>query len=119
MKIAITTQGQELSSPLDPRFGRAAGFLIIDDATGSHEYRDNAQNLNLPQGAGIQAAMNVADMGAQAVITGHVGPKAFAALHKGNITVYYTELSTVADALNAYRSGTLTKATGADRDGHW
>ena len=119
MKIAITAQGTSLESPLDPRFGRAAGFLIVDEASGNTEYRDNSQNLNLPQGAGIQAAMNVADTGARTLITGHVGPKAFLALNKGNIAVYYSEATTAAEALEAFKRGELSKADAPDREGHW
>ncbi|PIE68380.1 MAG: dinitrogenase iron-molybdenum cofactor biosynthesis protein, partial [Deltaproteobacteria bacterium] len=29
MKIAVTSSGQELSSPVDPRFGRAAYIIIV------------------------------------------------------------------------------------------
>lgn len=119
MKIAITAQGQTFESALDPRFGRAAGFIIIDPQTGDYEYRDNSQNLNAQQGAGIQAAMHVADAGVRALITGHVGPKAFTALNKGKIDVYYTELATVAEAFSAFKNGTLAKADAADKDGHW
>lgn len=119
MKIAITTQGSTLASSLDPRFGRAAGFLIVDRDSGACEYRDNSQNLDLPQGAGIQAAMHVADAGVQALITGHVGPKAFAALSKGRVDVYYTDLPTAQAALDAFARGELTRAAAADKDGHW
>ncbi len=119
MKIAISAQGNSLQSPLDPRFGRAAGFIIVDGQTGAHEYRDNAQNLSLPQGAGIQAAMHVKDAGVEAVITGHVGPKAFAALSKGNIKVYYTQLPTVGAAYAAFTKGELLPAQDADKQGHW
>ena len=34
MKIAVTAQGGELTSELDPRFGRAAWFVIVDTDTG-------------------------------------------------------------------------------------
>ena len=30
MKIAVTSTGTELTSEMDPRFGRAAYFLIVD-----------------------------------------------------------------------------------------
>ena len=32
MKIAISSSGKTLDSPLDPRFGRCAWFLVIDPA---------------------------------------------------------------------------------------
>jgi len=30
MKICVTSQGQDLSSEIDPRFGRARCFIIYD-----------------------------------------------------------------------------------------
>jgi hypothetical protein len=56
MKIAISASGPTLESPVDPRFGRAACFIIYDSANGQFEAHDNKQNLNAVQGAGIQAA---------------------------------------------------------------
>ena len=46
MKICFTSQGKELSSPVDPRFGRASYFIIYDDEDGSCEVVDNEQNVN-------------------------------------------------------------------------
>lgn len=118
MKIAISTQGTDLNSPLDPRFGRAMGFIVVDMATQGCTHVSNEQNLNLSQGAGIQAAQCVAEAGVGAVITGHVGPKAFAALHKGGIAVYLRQGGTVREALEAYKAGLLEQAHAADRPGH-
>ncbi|MFW6062429.1 MAG: NifB/NifX family molybdenum-iron cluster-binding protein, partial [Planctomycetota bacterium] len=78
MQLVVTAQGRELSSPVDPRFGRAKYLILVDTETGAWSATDNSQNLQAPQGAGIQAGKNVASLGAAAVVTGHVGPKAFA-----------------------------------------
>ncbi len=78
VKIALTTSGNDLNSPLDSRFGLAPKFLIYDLDDGSFEVIDNQQNLNATQGAGIQSAQIVAGSGAQALVTGHpeaMGPK--------------------------------------------
>ena len=80
MKVVITSQGSEFSSPVAPRFGRAKNFLIVDTDTDEFSVHDNTQNLNAPQGAGIQAGRAVVEAGASALITGHVGPKAFTTL---------------------------------------
>lgn len=119
MKVAITAQADSATGALDPRFGRAAGFMVFDTANGTSSYHDNSQNLNLAQGAGIQAAQNVANTGAQVVITGHVGPKAFRALEAGSIKVYLSSARTVAEALDLYKCGSLECASEADKDGHW
>ncbi|WP_027180385.1 NifB/NifX family molybdenum-iron cluster-binding protein [Maridesulfovibrio bastinii] len=119
MKVAISCQGNELNNPVDPRFGRAQGFIIYDDETGKYDYVDNKQNLNAAQGAGIQSAQNVAATGAKAVITGHVGPKAYSALSVGKIDVYLCEDGTVEQALEKLKTGSLEKSSEADRPSHW
>lgn len=119
MKIAISSEGPGLDNRLDPRFGRAAGFMLCDLETGQTEYVDNEQNLSLPQGAGIQSAQTVASAGASAVVTGHMGPKAFLALEKGGIKVFLGGEGSVADNLEAYKAGKLAAADGPDKQGHW
>ncbi len=119
MKIAITTSGDDLDARLDSRFGRAAGFIVFDLDQGSYEYIDNSQNLQAAQGAGIQSAQNVVNSGAQALITGHCGPKAFRVLASAGVKVYTTAAPTVAEALDQFRSGGLTECSSADVEGHW
>lgn len=119
MIIAISSQGPGLDSPVDLRFGRAAGFVVVDTDSGDHRYEDNEQNLQLAQGAGIQAAQNVARTGAGAVITGHVGPKAYLALDKGGIKIFLGAAGKVSEALDAFKAGTMEAAPGPDKQGHW
>ncbi|MFB3779442.1 MAG: NifB/NifX family molybdenum-iron cluster-binding protein [Bryobacteraceae bacterium] len=119
MKVVITSQGRELQSPLDARFGRAKYFILLDTEKGSFFPVDNAVNLNAAQGAGIQAAKRVMDLGAEALITGHVGPKAFAALQAAKITIYTGAAETVTDAIKQFKGGKLGAAVSADVEGHW
>ncbi|HUT54321.1 MAG TPA: NifB/NifX family molybdenum-iron cluster-binding protein [bacterium] len=119
MKICITSQGRDLTSPLDPRFGRAAVFVMVDPDTGMVEAVDNSQNLQAAQGAGIQAAQTVARAGVKIVVTGHCGPKAFRVLTAAGIKIFNTQASTVGEALEQYRSGKLSEARAADVGGHW
>lgn len=119
MKIAITCQGTDLDSPVDPRFGRAANFLIVDTDTEAFQAVPNTQNLNAAQGAGIQSAQAVAAQDVEAVATGHVGPKAFRALAAAGITIYLGAEGTVRDALDAVKNGRLETADNADVEGHW
>ena len=85
MKIAVTSYGEELGSKVDPSFGRARWFVVIDPNDGTFQAHSNKQNIDAPQGAGIQAAQNIANLGADVVLTGNVGPNAFR-------TVSYTHL---------------------------
>lgn len=119
MKIAISCSGKDLDSPVDERFGRAAGFIIYDMDKGEFEYIDNQQNLDSPQGAGIQSAKTVINAGAGALITGNVGPKAHAALQAASIVMYTGARGTVRDAVDRYRSGAMVPAAEANVQGHW
>jgi predicted Fe-Mo cluster-binding NifX family protein len=119
MKVAVTAQGSGLDSPVDPRFGRAKYFLLVDTETGEFTAHDNVQNLNAPQGAGIQAAQAVVNLGAQVVLTGNVGPKAFATLQAGQVAIYPGASGTVRQAVEQWRSGHLQPAAKANVEGHW
>jgi predicted Fe-Mo cluster-binding NifX family protein len=119
MKIAVTSSGKTLESPVDPRFGRAAFFVVVDTDTGAFEVHDNAQNLNAAQGAGIQAGETVSRLGAEAVITGHCGPKAFRTLGAAGVKVVIGAKGSVAEAVEAFKTGKLKPADAADVEGHW
>jgi len=119
MKIAVTAQGRDLNALIDPRFGRAKCFLVIDSQTGEFTAVDNQRNLNAAQGAGIQAGRTVVELGVEAVITGHVGPKAFATLQAGKVAIYTGAAGTAAEALEQFKAGKLTLLNSADVEGHW
>ena len=84
-KVAVSVQGDSLDDPVDPRFGRAAGFLIVDTVSMQSEYLSNAPTSEMASGAGIQAAQIIADSGAKLLLTGRVGPKALRALGAAGI----------------------------------
>jgi predicted Fe-Mo cluster-binding NifX family protein len=119
MKVAITSRGTDLGSQVDPRFGRATNFIVVDTETGKFFATDNSQNLNALQGAGIQAGRIVIDLGAEAVITGNVGPKAFATLQAGGVNVYIGAVGTVAEVLEKFKAGELKCVSKANVEGHW
>jgi predicted Fe-Mo cluster-binding NifX family protein len=119
MKMAITATGKELASPMDARFGRAKFFVVVDTDTNELAAYDNAQNLNVAQGAGIQAAETVARLGVEAVVTGNVGPKAFRVLNAAGIKIHLSGGCTVADAIRRFKAGELQAASTANVDGHW
>jgi predicted Fe-Mo cluster-binding NifX family protein len=119
MKLAITTQGTEPDSPVDLRFGRTKYFRVVDNETGQQTTVDNADGANAVQGAGIQAAQTLARLGVQAVLTGHVGPKAWSALEAAHIKIYTVDGGTAEQALQAYLAGRLRVALQADVQGHW
>jgi len=107
MKIIITAKGTTLDSEVDSRFGRGAYFMLIDVESGDFEALDNAAGVNAAQGAGVQAGQTVAASGAEALLTGHVGPKAKAALDGTGIKIYSNISGTVQEVLASYRAGSL------------
>jgi predicted Fe-Mo cluster-binding NifX family protein len=119
MKVAVTAQGKSIDDKLDPRFGRAKYLLIVDTETMEYQALENTQNLDLPQGAGIQAAQNVINEGVGAVVTGNCGPKAFTTLTAARVEVYIGAQGTVRGAVQDFISGSLTKADQANVEGHW
>ena len=97
----------------------AAYFILVDTESGEAVPHDNAQDRQAAQGAGIQAATTVARLGAEAVVTGNVGPKAFRALSAAGIRVHACEGVTVEEALRRFKTGALTEIAGATVEGHW
>ena len=119
MKVAVSSVGTTLESAIDPRFGRAASFVLVDTETGEHEAIDNAQNFNAPQGAGIQAAQTISSTNAEYLITGHCGPKAFRALSAAGIKVALVADGTVGEAVEKLKVGEVEATDSADVEGHW
>ena len=111
MKIAVSSEGPGLDSMVDPRFGRAAGFVLVDTDSMAAEYLDNGASQILAQGAGIETAERLAGAGIRAVLSGYVGPKAFAALQAADIAVYQDlDGRSVREAVRCYRDGGVTAA---------
>ena len=119
MKLAVTSQGEGMNAPVDPRFGRARYFIVVDTETGESSTVDNAINLNASQGAGIQAGRNIVELGVGTLITGHVGPKAFSTLQAGSVVICTGASGTVTEAVEQYKAGKFKPIESADVEGHW
>lgn len=119
MKIAVTSQGEELSSEIDPRFGRTKWLIVVDTETRKSEAHDNTVNLNAAQGAGIQTGQNIANLDVDAVITGNVGPNAFKTLNAAKVKVFLAEKQTVQQAIDSFKAGKLKEVDQANVEGHW
>ena len=115
-RIAVTSEGPTLQDRLDPRFGRAAGFVVVDMDSMQASYVDNGSSQAMAHGAGIAAAERIAAAGAQVLLTGYVGPKAFAALSAAGIKVGQDlDGLTVAEAVERYRAGQVPMAAGPNK----
>ena len=119
MRIAVTTQKENLEAEVESRFGRAPKFLIIDSDTMAFAAVENTQSMDLSQGAGIQAARNIIPHKPDVLLTGNCGPKAFRVLQAAGIKVVVGAKGKITDAVRAYLNGEYTPATDANVEGHW
>jgi predicted Fe-Mo cluster-binding NifX family protein len=118
-KIAVSCDEPSLEARVDPRFGRTAGFLVIDPDTMHFDYLENGASQIMAQGAGINAAEIVARSGATVVLTGFVGPKAFQALSAAGITVGQNlDRFSVREAIERFKAGEIEAAQIPNRRGH-
>ena len=119
MRIAITAQGSDLDAHVDPRFGRASQFLVVETETMEYEAIGNTQSLDLAQGAGIQAAQNILSHRPDVILTGNCGPKAFKVLGAAGVDVILGVSGTAREAIQAFLAGQYEPAKAANVEGHW
>lgn len=119
MRIAVSARGSDLTSDVDPRFGRAAYFIIFDTEEESFSVISNGDNADATQGAGVQAAQQVARQAVDIVVSGNMGPKAFETLHAAGVKMVAWSDGTVADAIEMVRSGEYHTLDSANTRGHW
>ncbi len=74
MKVAITSTGENLDSPLDQRFGRCSWFVIYDTETGGKEILPNP-NKDVLDGAGPASVQLVASRKVNKIVSGEFGIK--------------------------------------------
>ena len=120
MKIAISTSGEDIESPFNPRFGRAAQFCLVDPETGAWQVISNPA-MQAAGGAGVQAAQFVASQDVQAVISGAYGPNAFDTLDAAGIAAYLAPSGgryTVAELVKLFHENKLEQAMAASHQGH-
>jgi len=109
MNVAISSTDKTLGSDIDPRFGRCLYFIIVDPYTMKYRAYSN-ENAAPKGGAGIRASQFIVDLGAEAVITGNMGPNAFETLNTAGIEILTDAEGTVRDAIERYLEGKLKKA---------
>lgn len=117
MRIAVTSTGEGLDSEVDPRFGRAAFFLIGDTET--MEFAA-VENENAAGGAaGIGSAKCVIDEDVEAVLTGNCGPNAQRTLEAAGVKLYTGVTGTVTEAVEQFKKGDFAAADGPNVQSHF
>lgn len=118
MKIALSIDGVGETAALDPRFGRAPHFWIVEPETNVASYLNNEAAAAAAHGAGLRAVQMLARAGVRAVVTGQVGTKALAALRAAGIKAYHAPEGLAAEALRAFVSGGLAELSEYDGSPH-
>jgi predicted Fe-Mo cluster-binding NifX family protein len=120
MKVAISAQHDDIDALVDPRFGRAAWFIIADSESGEWTAVDNRDTADASGGAGVRASTTVVDQGVEVVITGNVGPNAHKVLSAAHVGIYQAGNGvTVRQALRDLNAQELDGVDSPTVAGHW
>ena len=121
MKVAVTSYDKDITGRIDRSFGRAKWFVVVDTENDTVEDHSNKQNVNTVQGAGIQAAQNISNLGVDVILTGNVGPNAFRTLSAASIKIFVVgkNVETVEEAIAEWKAGRLQEVNEATIEGAW
>jgi predicted Fe-Mo cluster-binding NifX family protein len=117
MRIVVSAQGNTLDAPASPVFGRCPTYIFVDSETLQFEAVPNPA-MNQGGGAGIQAAQFVVERGAEAVLTGNLGPNAFDVLQAAGVPGYLVPEGNVRQAVEAFKAGRVSPMGGANVAAH-
>ena len=111
MKIALSANRPNIEGEIDPRFGRCRYFIFVETDTMQHEVEENP-NLKAASGAGISTSQFIANKGAEALITGNIGPNAYDVLSTAGIEIYTGVSGKIREVLEIYKCGALKSSAG-------
>ena len=101
MKIAVTSEGNTLSSNIDSRFGRCSFFAIYDTETKHTEFLENPAK-DASGGAGAAAVQFVAKQGVSKVVAGEFGGKTLPLLDSLNIEMISEKDKTILEIIKRF-----------------
>ncbi len=107
MKVMIPLSGPGLQFPVDPRFGRAPFFALVETEGGPEPEIIPNPYIYYPSAAGIAAAQLAIQRGVQAVVAPMVGPNASMVLASAGIRIIPSFPGTGNDILNYLREGRI------------
>ncbi len=100
-RICFTAQGESIEDEIDPRFGRAAFYLIYDPKTKTMESLENP-NKNLMQGVGPKSVQFLSENNVDVLFTGQIGPNAQRVLQASKIKVISGASGKIKNLLEKY-----------------
>jgi len=117
IKICISATGDNLNAFLDPRFGRAMFFLIINSEGELIKAIKNTGKQAM-RGAGVTAAQIVTDEKVNVIITGNIGPRASMVLSASKIKIFVGIPETpILDIIKKYQEDKLQESVEAKVSG--
>ena len=120
MNILITTSTDSPDGQFDPRFGRAAYFVLFDTESENWSAHAN-QAIHATGGAGVQASQFAINHKVNAVISGHFGPNAFMTLNAAGLDMYQApsgQSLTANELLELFQHNKLHQVTQPSSSGH-
>jgi len=118
MKICITSEGDNLESKVDPRFGRCQYFVVVDTDTMQFEAIKNP-NMDSMGGAGIQSGQLISEKGVEAVVTGNVGPNAYQTLNAAGVLIITGASGKINEVIEKYKKEGFKSTNGPSVDSHF
>lgn len=97
--VWVSATGPDLEAEVEPHFGRAPYFLLVNPATLEFKAVVNP-HAEAAQGAGFKTAELIANLPGSTVLTGQLGPKALQILETAGIKVISIEKSSVREAIS-------------------
>ena len=110
MKVAVSSEGKNLTDSVAEVFGRCPFFLIAEVQNNKATVVEVLENTGRDQsgGVGISVAQVIVGKGVEAVIAGNVGPRALEVFRQFEIGVF-SGRGSVGENLQKFIDGKLKK----------
>ncbi|NLL51341.1 MAG: dinitrogenase iron-molybdenum cofactor biosynthesis protein [Peptococcaceae bacterium] len=107
MKITLPVDKKSKDANISSNLGRAPYFLFYDTETEEYNFMDNSA-ASSQGGAGIKAAQNILDNGAEAIIAPRCGQNAANVFMTAGIKIYKNISNSISENIAALKEGKLT-----------